>query len=272
VKLALISDVHANIAALEATLDDIALRSVHRIVCLGDIVGYNTKPAECIALLRRVNALCIAGNHDCAVSGRITTANFSGTAARAVAWTRARMAPDDLAFLGALPLQTNIDGALIAVHGALHPTAGCESVRLDDDERRLLSFKALMAHPSGARICAFGHTHDAAVYELRNGQITLRPEQQADLKDDAYYLINPGTVGEPRTMDRRASYMMVDLVRRTVTLRRVDYDASATFAATRKAGLAPRFAFVPGPLRGAIARGLRALAAPANIRNAAGGF
>ena len=185
-KLALISDVHANVEALEATLNDIALRSVPRIVFLGDIVGYNTKPTECIALLRRANVLSIAGNHDCAACGRITTASFSSTAARAVAWTRARMTRDDLAFLGALPLKATIDGALIAVHGALHPETGCESVRLDTDERRLLTFKALMAHPSGARICAFGHTHDAAVYEFRNGRMTSRPEREVRLQDDAY--------------------------------------------------------------------------------------
>ncbi len=255
-KLALISDVHANVEALDATLNDIALRSVSRIVCLGDIVGYNTEPGECIARLRRVDALSVAGNHDCAVSGRITTAQFSRTAARAVAWTRAHLTRHELAFLSALPLKADIGGALIAVHGALHPETGCETVRLDNDARRMLSFKALMAHPSGARIGAFGHTHDAAVYEYRNGHIALRPEAEVCLEDDAYYLINPGTVGQPRTLDRRASYMIVDLAQRSVTLHRVNYDHAAALAATRKAGLAPPLGFIPAPLR-AIAKSLR---------------
>jgi predicted phosphodiesterase len=83
-KLALISEIHANLEALQATLDDIAPHSVDRIVCLGDIVGYNTKPQECIALLREVQAVCVAGNHDRAVCGQITTETFSNTAARAV--------------------------------------------------------------------------------------------------------------------------------------------------------------------------------------------
>ena len=99
VRLALVSDVHANLEALQATLADIAAQAADRVVCLGDIVGYNTRPAECIALIRDGKVLCVAGNHDLAVSGRITTKNFSATAARAAAWTRQRLTGDELAFL-----------------------------------------------------------------------------------------------------------------------------------------------------------------------------
>jgi predicted phosphodiesterase len=240
-KLALISDVHANLEALDATLADIGSQSADRIVCLGDIVGYNTKPAECLAAIRRSNALCVAGNHDLAVGGRITMREFSSTAARAAAWTQSRLSADDLAYLRRLPLKATIDGELIAVHGALHPETGCESMRLDNDERRMLTFRALIAHSSGARICAFGHTHHAGIYELRDGGVRLRTEAEVALRDDAYYLVNPGTVGEPRSRDRRATYMMLDLVERTATLRYVEYDASVSFIATRAAGLAPRF-------------------------------
>lgn len=258
-KLALISDVHANLEALRATLADVALHSADRVVCLGDIVGYNSRPAECIRLIRQADALCIAGNHDMAVCGRMRTDTFGSTAARAVAWTRQRLAQDDLDFLGGLPLKAIVARHVIAVHGALHAQADCASVRLDTDERRVLTLKSLMADPSGARICAFGHTHEAAVYEWRNLRLTLRTEPEVRLHEDAYYLINPGTVGEPRALDRRASYMMLDLTRRTVALRRVVYDSAAAFAATRRAGLAPALAFLPAPVRGAIGKGLRTL-------------
>jgi predicted phosphodiesterase len=240
VRLALISDIHANLEALEATFYDIAERSIDRIVCLGDIVGYNTRPAECLALIRAGNALCIAGNHDLAVCGRITTEGFSARAAHAAAWTRERLTEADLAFLRDLPLKATIDSRVIAVHGALHPESGCESVRLDTDERRMLSFAALQAHPSGAHICAFGHTHCAGVYELAGGKVMAHEEPETKLRDDAYYLINPGTVGEPRSRDRRASYMVLDLTTKRVLHRHVDYDASLPFIATREAGLAPR--------------------------------
>jgi predicted phosphodiesterase len=267
VKLALISDIHANLQALQATLDDIAAQSVDRIVCLGDIVGYNTQPAECLALIRGANCLCIAGNHERAVSGQITTETFSMTAARAAAWTRERLSAEELAFLAGLPLRAEIEGELIAVHGALHPETGCEIVRLDTDESRAFSFEALVTHPSGARICAFGHTHRAAIYEFRDGRIVSRPEDDFRLRDDAYYLINPGTVGQPRAADRRASYMVVDLARRVITIRRVAYDVFAPFAATRRAGLAPPLSFLPTPLRQALKSGLRALRLDGVVRN-----
>ena len=239
-RLALISDIHANFEALEATFYDIAARSIDRIVCLGDIVGYNSDAAACIALIRGADCVCVAGNHDLAISGRITTRKFSCAAGRAVAWTRQQLNADDLDFLENLPLKANIGNRVIAVHGALHPETGCESVRLDNDKQRQLSFEALMIHASGARICAFGHTHHAGVYELRPNGVAMHSDAHVSLRDDAYYLINPGTVGEPRSAERRATYMILDLDRRTVTTRYVDYQASAEFIAAHKPGLASR--------------------------------
>ena len=258
-RLALISDIHANLEALQATVSDIVPRDVDRIVCLGDIVGYNAKPAECIALLRRIDALCVAGNHDLAVCGRMTTKNFSKTAAHTVAWTRRQLGRDELNFLAGLPLKASVGGELIAVHGALYPASDYATARLDSDERRVQSFRALIADPSGAHLCAFGHTHRAATYEFQNGQAVSRPGDNLQLRAEGYYLLNPGTVGQPRAGDRRASYMIVDLARHTVSRHYVGYDVAAALAATRQAGLAPAWAFVPAPVRDALASGLRAV-------------
>src|SRR5580693_7215010 len=227
-RLALISDIHANLEALEATFYDIAAHAIDRIVCLGDIVGYNNDAAACVALIRGADCVCVAGNHDLAVCGRITTRKFPSAAARAVAWTREQLSDDDLDFLDSLPLKANIAGRVIAVHGALHPETGCESVRLDNDKQRKLSFEALMIHPAG-------------VYELRSSGVAMHSDAHVSLRDDAYYLINPGTVGEPRSAEHRATYMIVDLERRTVTTRYVDYQASAEFLASHRPGLASRF-------------------------------
>ncbi len=258
-KLAIVSDIHANLEALRATLQYISGRAVDRIVCLGDVVGYNTNPEECVALLREFDPLCIAGNHDRAVAGQITTEGFSHTAARAVAWTRGRLSDDARKFLGGLPLKASIQNHLVAVHGALHPDVGCELVRLDTDERRRLSFEALVAHPSGARICAFGHTHNLGIFELRDGLVRAQTGDEVVLRDDAYYLINPGTVGQPRTAERRATYLVLDIARQVVTVQRAEYDAAVPFAKTRRAGLLPRSSFVPGAIRGPLKRGVRAL-------------
>src|SRR5258708_21717884 len=157
-RLAILSDIHANLEALRATLDDVAARGADRIVCLGDIVGYNTDPDACVALLRARVPLCVAGNHDRAVAGAITTEQFSRVAAKAVAWTQAHIGAEARDWLARLPLKAAFEDRLVIVHGALHADADCDLVRLDTDARPALSFAALMAYPSGARLCAFGHT------------------------------------------------------------------------------------------------------------------
>jgi predicted phosphodiesterase len=258
-RLAILSDIHANLEALRAVVREIRADAVDRVVCLGDIVGYNADPAECVARLLQLDPVCVAGNHDRAVTGQITTEGFSRTAARAVAWTRGRLPAEALDLLAGLPLRATVGGELVAVHGALHPETGCETVRLDNDERRRLSFDALAAHPSGARVCAFGHTHRLGVYELSDGAIRSHVGDEVALRDDACYLVNPGTVGEPRSAERRATYMVLDTARRVVTVRRVPYDAAATARKTSRAGLLPRFSFVPAPIRASLKRGVGAL-------------
>jgi predicted phosphodiesterase len=269
-KLAIVSDIHANLEALQATLADISMQAVDRLVCLGDVVGYNANPAECIALLRRRDVLCVAGNHDRAVSGQITTEDFGHTAARAVAWTRKRLPPDALDYLAALPLTAGIQHHLVAVHGALHPDTGRETVRLETEELRQSSFAALINHPSRARICAFGHTHRTAMFEFSDGVMRERTGDHLHLRDDAYYLINPGSVGQPRTADPRATYLVLDTDHRVVTVHRVAYDAEAARAKTRRAGLLPALSFLPGPLRDSLKRGVHAVGLSDLVKRMAG--
>lgn len=257
-KIAILSDIHANLEALQAALAAMAAEGVDRIVCLGDIVGYNTDPAECVALLREAGALCIAGNHDRAVTRQIGTDGFSVAAIRAISWTRRRLSPDVLSWLSNLPLKASIDHHLVVVHGALHPDVGCEVVRLDNDERRLLTVNALMKHPSGARVCAFGHTHRMGVFEYRDGALWPHGTDEVHLREDSYYLINPGTIGEPRTSERRATYLVYDTARQVVSARRIDYDESIPFGKTRRAGIEPRrFTALPTPIRATLQQALR---------------
>ena len=258
-RYAIISDIHANLEALQAVLADVAQLQVERIVCLGDIVGYHANPAECLAVVRGLDPIWVAGNHDRAVTGQITTAGFSRTAARAVEWTRPRLSPAELETLAGMPLRAEISGQLLVVHGAWHPETGCETVRLDTDERRRLSFEAIAAHPSGARICAFGHTHRAGIYEWCGGGILRHADDEVALAANAYYLVNPGTVGEPRSADRRATYLLLDLEQRLATIRRIVYDMAPALRKSGKAGLLPRFSFIPVPVRIALKRHARAL-------------
>jgi predicted phosphodiesterase len=261
-RLAIISDIHANLEALQATLRRIGADRIDRIVCLGDIVGYNADPAACVDEIRRSGALCVAGNHDRAACGQITTDGFSPTAARAIAWTRSRLAADAVDFLAGLPLTRCIDGSLVAVHGALHPDTGQELVRLDNEERRKASSEALLSHSSGARVCAFGHTHVLGVYAYRRGLPQSTDAEEVALRDDAVYLINPGSVGQPRTAEWRATYLVLDTARQNVSVRRVEYDVQSAFAKTRAAGLMPRAAVLPS-----VRAGLRWGARAAGLHN-----
>jgi predicted phosphodiesterase len=266
VRLAIISDVHANLEALRATLASIAAQGVDGILCLGDIVGYHADPGECIALLRRSDSLCVAGNHDGAVAGRITTEGFSDTAARGVAWARERLSANAIDFLAGLPRQACIQGVVVAVHGALLPEGGCDMTRLDTGERRRRTFEALAAHPSGARICAFGHTHRLGIYELRDGVERVRAEDEVALQEDALYLINPGTVGQPRTGERRATYVVLDTARRVAAVRRVEYDIASALAKARRAGLLPTSSAPSSPVRAASGRVLRRLGLHGHVK------
>jgi predicted phosphodiesterase len=248
-KLAIISDVHANLEALSATLQAISRQSVDRIVVLGDIVGYNANPGECIALLRESNATIIAGNHDRAVAGVISTEGFSAAAALAVEWTRKHLSADHLAYLAALPLETSVNGHLVGVHGGLLPHGGCELTRLSSPERRKPSFESLMAHPSGARVCGFGNTHRLGIYEFRDGRERALDGDEATLREDCYYLINPGSVGQPRQSDRRATYFTFDTGHRRLSVHRVPYDFAAPVAKSCAAGLLPFYARYPRSIR-----------------------
>jgi predicted phosphodiesterase len=258
-RLAIISDIHANLEALRATLGQIDKDRIDRIVCLGDIVGYNANPLECVNEIRSCAALCVAGNHDRAVCGQITTEEFSPIAVRALAWTRSRLDTDALEFLSALPLTRCVESHLIAVHGALHPHVGQELVRLDNEERRQASFETLLRHPSTAPICAFGHTHRLGIYEYRNGTSHSQETDELVLRDDAVYLINPGSIGQPRTAERRATYLVLDTDRRAVSVRRINYDARTALAKARAAGLMPRSYPLPSCLRKGLKRGAQAI-------------
>ena len=259
-RLAILSDIHANAAALRAVLDTARRQGAERILCLGDIVGYNAEPAACIALLRQADAVCVAGNHDRAVTGQITTRGFSPIAARAVEWTRRTLDAESKALLAALPVKRVAADQVAMVHGALHPDAGCELVRLDTAERRALSFDALAAHPSGVRMAAFGHTHRAGVFQRsRDGTLSEGNGGRVPLDGESLCLLNPGSVGEPRGSDARASFMILDTGARAATIHRVAYDRDATQDLTRRAGLGPRLSGLPPGVRAALVWGVTAL-------------
>src|SRR5262249_51703240 len=149
-----------------------------------------------VARLREVSALCVAGNHDRAALGLGDLRDFGDAARRAILWTRERLRPESRAFLAALPLHAVVDGELLLVHGALHPEPNAD-LHLSTDARVARSMRALRDNPWGVRLAFFGHTHRGAVHELRGGERSSRNEAVLTLDPCAFYLVNPGSVGQP---------------------------------------------------------------------------
>ena len=261
-KLAIISDIHANLEALRTVLDDAGSRHVERIICLGDLVGYNADPAECLNLLRRAGAICIAGNHDRAVAGTGTTERFSAAARQAAAWTQRQLGPEDLAYLADLPLQITLPDVLVGVHGTLLASGGCDQTYVDRDARRLECLAQLAAHPAGVRICAFGHTHLLEISEFRENRLAPLTDDHVRLREDAFYLLNPGSVGQPRTKDRRATYFTYETESRMLDVRRLSYDGVASRGKTRAAGLAADVGILPSPAMAKLKAGMHAIGFP----------
>lgn len=238
-KIAFISDLHANIEALDATLAAIDGRGVDRIFCLGDIVGYHADPEACIQRLRERQIRSLAGNHDRAVAGLSSTLQFGSRARRAAAWTRRQLSGESLAYLASLPVAEHLAGGCFAVHGALHPEPNAD-LHLSTRERVRASLRELEAARFGARVCFFGHTHRAVIHAGSGAGVWSRDidvPTTVELRAEGATLVNPGSVGQPRDGDPRAAFAVYDTERRAVEFVRVVYDWQACHDKARHAGL-----------------------------------
>lgn len=225
---AVISDIHGNLEALEAVLEDVP-DGVEEIYCLGDVIGYGASPNECCESVRSYEMPVISGNHDLAVTDLSTDlAWFNPVAAAAIEWTREQLTPDNAEFLRTRPRMLQSEETLF-VHG---------SVR-DPDEYIINSAAAednleiLRSEYPGVPICFFGHTHVKTVAPSPNGPVI--EAHTLDLSSNGPYLVNPGSVGQPRDGDTFASYVLVEGER--VTYRFVEYDIGKAQAKIRSAGL-----------------------------------
>ena len=230
--IGVISDIHANLAALQAVLGVLEARGVRRVACLGDIVGYGPQPGECIRALRsRAGMVAILGNHDAAVLGTHGSAGFNGDAQAAVALNRRDLDPAGLSYLAALPQQALLDD-LALFHGSpSRPlteylrTPGAVGAALRAVDQRFL---------------AVGHTHDPLLVGLdAAGALDIRQPEGAQafaLKPGSRYLINAGAVGQPRDGDPRACLVLLDPAGQSVEFVRVAYDIEDTQRRMRALG------------------------------------
>ena len=230
-----LSDLHANATALDAVLDA-AKGRWDLSVCLGDVVGYGPDPNEVTARLRELGTQTIRGNHDKAVTGLMVTDDFNPVAKAAVDWTRAQLKPENLSWLTALPQGPLATDGIVLVHGALQ----------DEDEYVFTPAQALDGLlDSTAEVTFFGHTHHQGGFSYQDSQLEvlqIRPragESFAALRIELprRYLLNPGSIGQPRDGDPRAGFAIVDLDHHIVEFWRVPYDIAAVQQRMRLARL-----------------------------------
>jgi predicted phosphodiesterase len=239
-RVAAISDIHANLPALEAIFGAIDGAAVDEIWCLGDVIGYGAEPDECADLVRERCSLCLVGNHDLAVLGALDISSFSEAAAAAVAWTRENVAERTLALLR--ELEPVGERESIALFHASPRDPVWEYVLSAEQADACLDVQA-------ARIALIGHSHVSLFFvrptatEQGGG---VRGAQASDdtLLDlaDGCWLINPGSVGQPRDGDPRAAWLELDTSEQTARFHRVAYDVERAAASISAAGLPRRLA------------------------------
>jgi predicted phosphodiesterase len=230
-KVAIVSDIHGNRHAFEAVLEAIAASDAAELWCLGDLVGYGGDPDACVELAREHAAVCLAGNHDLAAIGELPLEDFSRGAGLSVQWTREVMSPGNLSFLAGLHPE-----------GQEGPVGLYHASPRDPVWEYVLS--ALLAELCldrvRERIALIGHSHVALSFARIEGQLASGGPQRAGAEldlADGEWLLNPGSVGQPRDGDPRAAWLLLDLAGWTASYRRTLYDVSGAAAAIRAARL-----------------------------------
>lgn len=202
-RYAIISDIHSNLPALQAVLGRIDSLAVDEIICLGDIVGYNANPNECVKLIRDRNIKSIIGNHETRACGTASARGFNPAARKAIEWTSSLLTEENLAFLNSLPLTLDIGEDALAFHGRFKDVDSY--IHSETDAKYV--FEEL---PSSTSIAFFGHTHLSRVYSQGKGLIFDGSSGTVKIEEGERLLVNPGSVGQPRDGDPRASFLLYD--------------------------------------------------------------
>jgi diadenosine tetraphosphatase ApaH/serine/threonine PP2A family protein phosphatase len=233
-RVAVLSDIHSNRQALEAVLAAVEETEVEETWCLGDMVGYGAEPDACTALIRERCSACLVGNHDLALLGAIDVATFSETAAAAIEWTRENVAPETLEFLATLD-PTGSRGDIGLFHASPRDPVWEYVLATDQAEAGLDALEQ--------RIGLIGHSHIALFFVRLPG---TKPDYAQGAQamagfeaaiEEGEWLLNPGSVGQPRDGDPRAAWLELDTEAWTATYHRVPYDVAGAAAAIREAGL-----------------------------------
>jgi putative phosphoesterase len=219
VRYGIFSDIHSNLEAFDEVIKAYKKEKIDKYLCVGDIVGYAADPKECITRLKQINAETIAGNHDWAAVGLTETTYFRPVAKQAILWTVKQLNDEEKDFLKSLKLvYENKD--LIMVHGTLNQPE--EFYYLLDIDSAQATFDLMKKN-----ICFVGHSHVTGIFIKDKEKISYINQSDIAITPDKKYIVNVGSVGQPRDRDNRATYCVFDTEKQEVYLKRVNYDIQA---------------------------------------------
>lgn len=226
---AILADVHGNLEALQSVVEDFRSEGAKQIAFLGDAVGYGANPNECLALLRELTDLRVAGNHDFGAVGLTDVAYFNPAARAALEWTRENLSAENRRLIEELSLVRET-GDVTLVHSSLDDPAEWNYIlTIYDAEESFLHLRSFLAF--------IGHSHRPIIFAReKNGRMQSFEKTEAILEEDSQYIINVGSVGQPRDHNPRAAYALYDDIQQKYRLKRVPYDIQTAQEKILRAG------------------------------------
>jgi predicted phosphodiesterase len=235
--IGIISDLHANLEATLAVFRELDRRKPGKVVCLGDLTGYNASPNEVVDIIRERQIPTVMGNHDAAVCGLEDPWFFRSSAKTAIEWQMEQLRDDNKRWLASAPARIKFNCASLGVHGS----PGCRDDYIIDwlDAMRQMEY----LDGKNLRICFFGHSHRAALFSEKGAAQAVGPATVHQIHPSHRYFINPGAVGQPRDRDPRAAFGFYDSDKQTFEFCRVEYDIDSCQQRIFDAGLPEDLAF-----------------------------
>lgn len=237
-RMGVFADVHSNLEALQSALSFFATQQIQQYLFIGDLVGYGANPNECIELIKDLKCQCVAGNHDYGSVGKTDIENFNSAAKQALLWTKTELNQPSKDFLNNLPLTNIFDGILLVHSSPRNPDAWHYILSLKQAQEEFRYFKE--------QICFIGHSHYpfAIVKEEKKDTFTVINEQKFEIKGAGFrYLINVGSVGQPRDGDNRTCVLILDTKTKYIEFSRLEYDIKLAQTKILRAGLPPILAY-----------------------------
>ncbi|MCX7944936.1 MAG: metallophosphatase family protein [Deltaproteobacteria bacterium] len=235
-KIGVISDIHANLEALEAVLSSLETDKVDRIVCLGDIVGYGANPKECCEIIMSVCDVCVIGNHDAAIIGRMDYSYYYDAAHMVLDWTKTQLTDRCKEYLLSLPYFHEYEGVLLC-HGSPIDAQNFEYIFSIEQAKTIIPYFEQLKP-----LTLIGHSHLFKTFAYIENEVNDVLAQKFGLRKNYKYIISAGSVGQPRDYDPRAGYGIYNTEMRTFEIKRVEYNIEKAASKITSSGLPNAFA------------------------------